>query len=250
MVIPYCSGEPHSPRRGRCRIRCIARRTSGACTWLIGIIRCAHQPARSHTGDLCKASAGSESGSVNHASAPAAAAAAAVGGRANTDRTAGPGFMRHYGPRTGAVIDYTAGYVPRGPLMFLGPRVQGIMAMQQENAMRKLATILTICVVSACTTLIAQTPSTMPTTAPATQPAKRLGIRLMDENLYEGGQGAIRSFGGNLVVNDVLPGSRAEKMGLKVGDAIKRINDKEMSTTDDVLSAVRDADLLKIDVIR
>ena len=116
--------------------------------------------------------------------------------------------------------------------------------------MRKLPVIMAICVISACTTLTGQTPSTMPTTAPATRPAKRLGIMLMDENHYEGGQEAIRAFGGNLVVNVVAAGSRAEKMGLKVGDAIKRINGKDMSTAADVVSAVRDADLLKIEVIR
>jgi len=73
---------------------------------------------------------------------------------------------------------------------------------------------------------------------------------LMDENHYEGGEKQIREFGGNLVVNVVTAGSRAEKMGLKIGDAIKRINGKDMGTVPDVASAVRDADLLKIEVIR
>ena len=116
--------------------------------------------------------------------------------------------------------------------------------------MRQLPVMMAICVISAVTTLFALPPSTRPTTAPATQPARRLGIMLMDENHYEGGEKQIREFGGNLVVNVVTAGSRAEKMGLKIGDAIKRINGKDMGTVPDVASAVRDADLLKIEVIR
>ncbi|MDB5320157.1 MAG: hypothetical protein JWN40_1788 [Phycisphaerales bacterium] len=120
--------------------------------------------------------------------------------------------------------------------------------------MRTLPVLVASCVVSACTTLIALPPSTRPTTAPAAtqpaKPAKRLGILLMDENHYEGGQTAILEFGGNLVVNVVTAGSRAEKMGLKPGDAIKRINGQAMGTVPDVASAVRDAELLKIEVIR
>ena len=91
----------------------------------------------------------------------------------------------------------------------------------------------------------------MPATAPATQPSRRLGVLLVDESRKDGGQELIKYFGGNLVINKVIEGSRAEKMGLKLGDAIKgRINGKGMKTVPDVVSAVREAELLKIEVIR
>src|SRR5689334_20213501 len=96
--------------------------------------------------------------------------------------------------------------------------------------MRRLPVLAAICIISAYTLLLAQPPSTTPTTVSTTRPTKRLGIRLTDESHYERGQEVIRALGGNLIVNDVFPGSRAEKMGLKRLDAIKRINDKDMST--------------------
>lgn len=116
--------------------------------------------------------------------------------------------------------------------------------------MRVLVVLTASCIISAGAVLLAETPSTMPTTTPATRPARQLGIMLVDENRNGGGQEAIQMFGGNLVVNAVKPGSRADTMGLKEGDAIKRINDKDMNTVQDVQAVVRDAERLKIEVIR
>jgi S1-C subfamily serine protease len=77
-----------------------------------------------------------------------------------------------------------------------------------------------------------------------------LGIYLVDENHMDDGAGLIRELGGNLVVNHVISGSRAERMGLKLADVIKRINGKDMSTADDVLAEVRNSETVEIEIIR
>src|SRR4051812_18670080 len=80
-------------------------------------------------------------------------------------------------------------------------------------------------------------PDASPGAAPTTRPAARLGIVLMDLNHYDNGPADAREFGGNLVINGVNAGSRAEKMGFRVGDVIKRINGKDVATVQDVLRA-------------
>lgn len=98
-------------------------------------------------------------------------------------------------------------------------------------------------------------PSTRPTTKPTTRPAatqpagRRLGILVVDLNTQHQ-EDQIPDFGGNLIVNEVKPGSRAERLGLRVGDAIKWINGEEMKTGRDVIDAVQSSDKLKIEVIR
>jgi len=94
--------------------------------------------------------------------------------------------------------------------------------------------------------------TTDPTTTPATQPDnhKKLGIYVIDENNYANGKAAIQFFGGNLVVNAVLPNSRAQRMGMQIGDAIKRINGQDMHTPADIIAQAQSGDLLDIDIIR
>ena len=72
----------------------------------------------------------------------------------------------------------------------------------------------------------------------------------MDLNHYQDAKEQIRAFGGHLVVNNVNPGTRAKAMGLRSGDAIKRINGKDMNTVSDVLAAVQKSESLKIEIIR
>ncbi len=77
-----------------------------------------------------------------------------------------------------------------------------------------------------------------------------LGIYLMDERYLGDGAEEIPKLGGYLVVNGVIKGSRAEKMGLQALDVIKRINGRDLSTMEEVISAVRADGLLKIEVLR
>ena len=118
--------------------------------------------------------------------------------------------------------------------------------------MQNIHRLLLIALLSS--TMIARVGAEPPTSAPATsqpaQPPPRLGIVLMDANHYADAANRIRGFGGNLIVNFVKRGSRAEKMGLRQADVIKRINGKDMSTVDDVLDAVKTGQALKIEILR
>jgi S1-C subfamily serine protease len=72
----------------------------------------------------------------------------------------------------------------------------------------------------------------------------------MDVSMHDDGQQQIRALGGNLIVNEVMPGSRAERLGLLPGDAIKRIDGQPVATVEDVMAAVRRGGLLKVEVVR
>jgi S1-C subfamily serine protease len=132
----------------------------------------------------------------------------------------------------------------------------------KSPAIRSLLVVGTIGVLlGAAAPRASERPSTSPTSRPSTKPTtraaaattrpaagRRLGIRVVD--LAKDGPAQIPSFGGNLIVNEVSPGSRAERLGLRMGDAIKWINGKEMTTAEDVVDAVQRSEKLKIEVIR
>ena len=63
-----------------------------------------------------------------------------------------------------------------------------------------------------------------------TQAAQRLGITAADERLA----------GDGLTVMHVLPNSRGEKIGLKEGDVIQKVNGKEVHSTAELRKAVTD----------
>jgi S1-C subfamily serine protease len=95
---------------------------------------------------------------------------------------------------------------------------------------------------SAPTTAPASRPSTAPTTVPSTRPAarERLGVALIHANKQTDGAELVRSLGGggNLIVGQIMRGSRSERLAMRAGDVVRRINGKAMSTTTDVLDAV------------
>ena len=64
------------------------------------------------------------------------------------------------------------------------------------------------------------------------QAAPLFGIHVQDNNQY----------------GDAAHQNRAENIGVRVGDAIKRINDKKVSTLDEVAEAIRDTDHVKLEI--
>jgi S1-C subfamily serine protease len=95
--------------------------------------------------------------------------------------------------------------------------------------------------------------TTMPSSRPSTQRSKRpkLGISISDENNGgEQGKQMIKDFGGNLLVQAVVPHSLADQMGFKPGDVIKRINGKPVNTVPEVLQAINAADSFRVDILR
>lgn len=93
--------------------------------------------------------------------------------------------------------------------------------------------------------------ATQPTTAPTTRHARgMLGVIVQDANDQKDGGGLAKAMGGNLIVNGVRPHSRAERIGLKVGDVILKIDGHEMQTVPDIIRAVGAGDLLEIEVMR
>ena len=130
-----------------------------------------------------------------------------------------------------------------------------------QNAQRLMFTLLTIgsAMIAAAhaatpTTSPAAAPATAPATAPVTRPAPRLGIMLMDLRHYADAERQIAAFGGTLIVNAVAPGSRAERMGFRVADVVKRVNGNDVATVADVIAAVQAAvqaaQALEIEVLR
>src|SRR5207245_846812 len=113
--------------------------------------------------------------------------------------------------------------------------------------MRKLSLLASVAIslAIACVTWGQNSP-TAPTTQAATQPLRRqpLGIYLMDANRYPHLRTHVAELGGNLFVNKVLPGSRAERMGMRQADVIKGVNGKPMHLTDDIIKAVQESELL------
>jgi hypothetical protein len=96
-------------------------------------------------------------------------------------------------------------------------------------------------------------PATAPSAAPTTAPTSRpwiLGIYVEDANDVEGMKDHVGAMGGNLFINWVVPGSRAEKMGLKELDVIRRVNGKEMRLPEQVLEEVHVSAKVTIDIIR
>jgi hypothetical protein len=117
----------------------------------------------------------------------------------------------------------------------------------------------------------ASKPRPMPTTSPATTgpttaPAayyppllvlpppppgqRRLGISLEDLRLRDNADPRIKQFGGSLLVNRVIGGSIAEKMGLRTGDVVKKIDGREVRTVQDAIRLVQTPGLLHIEIVR
>jgi len=124
----------------------------------------------------------------------------------------------------------------------------------------RLATMAACLVAGITVDTAVAAPATQPAsaTAPATQPAPpprpakaKLGIAVSDLRNDPNQKGLIEEFGGHLIVQAALPRSRAERMGLKSGDVIRRINGKEVDTVRDVQDAVRETDkLFEIEILR
>ncbi len=109
--------------------------------------------------------------------------------------------------------------------------------------------VATILAMLAAKISLAAAPSTRPTTAPATQPKKLLGIVLEDLGTIKNQAKLIDSLGGNLLVNGVIKGSRADRMGFQTGDVIVRINGEEMKTGPDVVRRAGDR-MEQVDILR
>jgi len=113
----------------------------------------------------------------------------------------------------------------------------------------RYATVVLICL--SAPALAAPAP-TQPATGPATQPAPkaRFGMVVDDLNHHPNGAGAAKALGGNLYVNGILKGSRAERTGLRLRDVLLRIDGKEVHTIQDVLDAVHTPGLKVFDILR
>jgi hypothetical protein len=110
-------------------------------------------------------------------------------------------------------------------------------------------------------------PTTAPTTTcPSTTPAayvppflvlpppppgqRRLEIALEDLHRMGFTEDRIRELGGTLVINGVVGGSIAEKMGLRSGDIIRRVNGKQVRTIQDVIRQVQVPGMVHIEIVR
>jgi len=69
----------------------------------------------------------------------------------------------------------------------------------------------------------------------------RLGVRVQDLNTDLGSYFGITD-GKGVLITDVLKDTPAEKAGLKAGDVITKVGDKKVEDSDDLVSALRDAD--------
>ena len=85
---------------------------------------------------------------------------------------------------------------------------------------------------------------------PATRPSRTLGVTVVDVGTGRDAAKQLAAAGGNLVVDEVSVGSRAERMGFQAGDVIKRINGKPVTTLRDVVAAVHGAERLKVEILR
>ena len=125
-----------------------------------------------------------------------------------------------------------------------------------RTSMRSLLPVFILCLLT--TETFAQSPEAQPTTAPTTEPAtqptsrpfRRLGVRVQDLSQRPDGEDQVGIFGGNLWVDHTIEGSRAEQLGLRRGDIIKRINGVEVNNVPDMLTAIRAADTVTVDIIR
>ena len=116
------------------------------------------------------------------------------------------------------------------------------------------------CIITGITIATVAAPATQPATGPAaaTQPANAasprrvLGIVVEDLNTRQGPGNAalIDQLGGNLVVNAVRAKSRAEELGLKQRDVIKRVNGQDVTTVKEIIDAVQKGKLLEIEILR
>lgn len=100
------------------------------------------------------------------------------------------------------------------------------------------------------TTVPTTEPTTEPTTAPTIRPGRRLGIGVEDLTERADGEDQIWLLGGNLRVIRVVKDSRAERLGVQVGDLVKRINGREMKTTGDIFSEIRASETVTLDLMR
>jgi len=69
----------------------------------------------------------------------------------------------------------------------------------------------------------------------------RLGVRVQDLNSDLGSYFGITD-GKGVLITEVLKDTPAEKAGLKAGDVITKVGDKKVEDSDDLVSALRDAD--------
>jgi serine protease Do len=69
----------------------------------------------------------------------------------------------------------------------------------------------------------------------------RLGVRVQDLNPDLGSYFGITD-GKGVLITDVLKDTPAEKAGLKAGDVITKVGDKKVEDSDDLVSALREAD--------
>jgi serine protease Do len=69
----------------------------------------------------------------------------------------------------------------------------------------------------------------------------RLGVRVQDLNTDLGSYFGITD-GKGVLITEVLKDTPAEKAGLKAGDVITKVGDKKVEDSDDLVSALRDAD--------
>ena len=69
----------------------------------------------------------------------------------------------------------------------------------------------------------------------------RLGVRVQDLNPDLGSYFGVND-GKGVLITEVLKDTPAEKAGLKAGDVITKVGDKKVEDSDDLVSALRDAD--------
>jgi S1-C subfamily serine protease len=113
---------------------------------------------------------------------------------------------------------------------------------------RFLATYATVVLMCVSAAAWAAPAATQPATQPATK--ARFGMVVDDLNHHPNGAGAAKALGGNLYVNGILKGSRAERTGLRLRDVLLRIDGKEVHAIQDVLDAVHTPGLKDFDILR